>query len=85
MHKHYAQGLVGNIIYVGTEDALVLRVSAAGQIEHLRGFEGVAGREKWYAGSAVIDGKRIFEDGETVRSILRDIRRNCRTCWVKRR
>lgn len=50
---------VGDIIYVGTDDALVLRVSAAGEIEQLRGFEGVAGRDKWYAGAALIDGKRI--------------------------
>ena len=50
---------VGDIVYVGTDDALVLRVSAAGEIEQLRGFERVAGREKWYAGSALVDGKRI--------------------------
>src|SRR5207302_10588418 len=29
------------------------------EIEQLRGFEAVAGRDKWYAGSAAIDGKRI--------------------------
>jgi hypothetical protein len=50
---------VGDIIYVGTDDALVLRVSAAGEIERLRGFERVAGRDKWYAGSTLIDGKRV--------------------------
>lgn len=50
---------VGDIIYAGTGDALVLRVSAAGEIEQLRGFEKVAGRDKWYAGSALIDGKRV--------------------------
>ena len=50
---------VGDIIYVGTDDALVLRVSAAGEIERLRGFEGVAGRDKWYAGAALINGKLI--------------------------
>jgi len=50
---------VGDNIYVGTDDARVLRVSAAGEIEQLRGFEQVAGRDKWYAGSAVIDGKRV--------------------------
>jgi len=51
--------MVGGAIYVGTEDARVLRVSAAGEIEQLRGFDGVRGRDKWYAGSAVINGKRI--------------------------
>jgi len=50
---------VGDIIYVGTDDAMILRVSAAGEIEQLRGFEGVAGRDKWYAGGAVIDGKFV--------------------------
>ncbi len=48
---------VGGIIYAGTDDARVLRVSADGAIEQLRGFDGVAGREKWYAGSAVVNGK----------------------------
>jgi hypothetical protein len=47
----------GDIIYAGTDDASVLRVSAAGEIEQLRGFEKVAGRDKWYAGAALIDGK----------------------------
>jgi hypothetical protein len=50
---------VGDFIYVGTDDALVLRISPTGQIDRLRGFEQVAGRDKWYAGSAVIDGKRV--------------------------
>lgn len=50
---------VGDRIYAGTDDASVLRVSAAGEIEQLRGFGSVPGREKWYAGSAIIDGKRV--------------------------
>jgi hypothetical protein len=50
---------VGDVVYVGTDDAHVLRVSAAGEIEQLRGFDGVAGRDKWYAGSAIINGKRV--------------------------
>jgi hypothetical protein len=50
---------VGDAIYVGTDDAHVLRVSAAGEIEQLRGFDAVAGRDKWYAGSAIVDGKRV--------------------------
>ena len=49
----------GGVVYVGTDDARVLRVSAAGEIEQLRGFDGVAGRDTWYAGSAVINGKRV--------------------------
>jgi hypothetical protein len=50
---------VGDVIYVGTDDARVLRVSAAGEIEQLHGFDEVAGRDQWYAGSAVINGKRV--------------------------
>src|SRR5262245_42446656 len=41
----------GDIIYAGTDDASVLRVSTAGEIERLAGFDEVAGRDKWYAGS----------------------------------
>jgi photosystem II stability/assembly factor-like uncharacterized protein len=50
---------VGDVIYAGTDDASVLRVSASGEIEKLLGFEDVAGRDKWYAGSALIDGKVV--------------------------
>ena len=50
---------VGDSIYLGTDDARVLRVRANGALEPLRGFDVVAGRETWYAGSAVIDGQRV--------------------------
>src|SRR5688500_6090126 len=50
---------VGDVIYAGTDDARVLRVGANGAIEQLRGFDSVAGRETWYAGSAVVNGQRI--------------------------
>ena len=50
---------VADAIYVGTDDARVLRVSANGNIEQLRSFEAVAGRDTWYAGSAVIIGQRV--------------------------
>ena len=36
---------VGDVIYVGTDDARVLRVGADGALEQLRGFDAVAGRE----------------------------------------
>ena len=39
---------VGDVIYVGTDDARVLRVGADGALEQLRGFDAVAGRETWY-------------------------------------
>ena len=50
---------VGDVIYVGTDDAGVLRVGANGELERLRGFDMVAGRDTWYAGSAVINGQRV--------------------------
>lgn len=50
---------VGDVTYVGTDDACVLRVSANGTIDRLSGFDTVAGRETWYAGSALINGRRV--------------------------
>ena len=50
---------VADVIYVGTDDARVLRVSGDGSVEQLRGFETVDGRDTWYAGSAIIDGQRV--------------------------
>jgi photosystem II stability/assembly factor-like uncharacterized protein len=50
---------VGDVIYLGTDDARVLRVDADGELAQLRGFDAVAGRETWYAGSAIIDGQRV--------------------------
>ncbi|MEP6733778.1 MAG: hypothetical protein ABJE10_24240 [bacterium] len=50
---------VGDGTYIGTDDARVLHVSAAGGISELTGFNSVPGRETWYAGSAVIDGRRL--------------------------
>ena len=50
---------VADAIYVGTDDARVLRVSANGDVEDLRNFGAVVGRNTWYAGSAVLNGQRI--------------------------
>jgi hypothetical protein len=50
---------VGNIIDVTSDDANVLRVGADGELERLRGFDVVAGRDTWYAGSAQINGQRV--------------------------
>jgi hypothetical protein len=49
----------GDLIYAGTDDASVLRIDANGQVERLCGFDEIAGRDTWYAGSAVIDGQRV--------------------------
>lgn len=50
---------VGDVVYLGTDDAHVLRVSTIGEMEQLRGFDEVAGRDQWYAGSAIINGQRV--------------------------
>jgi hypothetical protein len=46
-------------IYLGTDDAQLLRVGAGGTAEPLPAFASVPGRETWYAGSAIIDGRRV--------------------------
>jgi hypothetical protein len=46
----------GERMYVGTDDARVLVVDAGGGCDPLTGFDAVAGRDKWYAGGAVVDG-----------------------------
>src|SRR5262245_6793954 len=50
---------VADAIYVGTDDARVLRASANGDVKELRGFETIDGRDTWYAGSVAIDGQRF--------------------------
>jgi photosystem II stability/assembly factor-like uncharacterized protein len=50
---------VGDVIYAGTEDAQVLRIDSRGGCESLAGFETVPGRDKWYAGRALINGQLI--------------------------
>ena len=46
-------------VYVGTNNAEILRLSASGNFERLPGFAHVPGRNTWYAGSAVVDGKVV--------------------------
>jgi hypothetical protein len=48
---------IGNVIFVGTDDARILRVDPDGAQECLTGFDDVAGRDMWYAGTAIVDGK----------------------------
>lgn len=50
---------VGDIIYVGTDDARVLSVSTDGEIQQLIGFDAVPGRDQWYAGTAFINGRLV--------------------------
>lgn len=48
---------VGDVIFAGTDDARILRVASDGTRQWLTGFDTVAGRETWYAGTAIVDGK----------------------------
>jgi hypothetical protein len=50
---------LGDAIYVGTDDARILRCGANAAFEPLQGLESVAGRDQWYAGTAIVDGRRV--------------------------
>src|SRR4029077_14621669 len=50
---------IGNVVFVVTDDARILRIDRDGAQQWLTGFDAVEGRDKWYAGSAIIDGKRV--------------------------
>lgn len=50
---------IGDLIYAGTDDARVLRIDAGGRCGALPGFDAVAGRDKWYAGAAVVNGQLL--------------------------
>jgi len=47
-------------IYVGTEDARMLRLSHdSGLLDNIDSFDSVPGRDTWFAGSAIINGQRL--------------------------
>lgn len=48
---------VGDDIYLGTNDARVIRLHANGHLEPLPGFDAMAGRQSWVAGTFVVDGR----------------------------
>jgi len=49
---------VGRNLYVGTDEVPgVMRVCDDGSLEPLPGFDHVPGRDRWYAGSALINGR----------------------------
>ena len=48
---------LGNDVFVGPDDARILRVDPDGTQQWLKGFDAVAGRDTWYAGTAIVDGK----------------------------
>jgi photosystem II stability/assembly factor-like uncharacterized protein len=45
------------IIFVGTDEAEILRLDPDGALQRVPAFDIVPGREHWYAGAAIIDGK----------------------------
>lgn len=50
---------VGDVIYLGTDDAQILSVSQNGNISLVSGFETTPGRDTWYAGTALVDGRIV--------------------------
>ena len=50
---------VGDAIYVGTDDARMLRLSPGGGLDPIDSFDRVAGRDTWFAGSAIVNGQRM--------------------------
>jgi hypothetical protein len=51
---------VRDTIYVGTDDAHMLRLSNGGSaLDPIDGFDSVAGRDAWFAGSAIVNGQRL--------------------------
>ncbi len=50
---------MGSTIFVGTDDAQVLRVDPDGARHRLTGFDAVPGRDTWYAGTAIVDGRLV--------------------------
>ena len=50
---------VGDAIYVGTEDAHILRLPQVGLLHPVESFNHVAGRQTWFAGSAIVNGQRL--------------------------
>jgi hypothetical protein len=50
---------VRDSIYVGTDDARMLRLSHESVLNPIESFDRVAGRETWFAGSAIVNGQRV--------------------------
>jgi hypothetical protein len=49
----------GGDVYVGTDDARVLRLTTANELVPLDGFQRVGGRESWTAGGVIVDGQLV--------------------------
>jgi hypothetical protein len=49
----------GETVFAGTSDAKMVRIDRQGRVDALAGFEAVPGRARWYAGSMIVDGRRV--------------------------
>jgi hypothetical protein len=56
---------VRDSIYLGTDDARMLRLTEGGGVidpgalDPMQGFDNIAGRDTWFAGSAIVNGQRL--------------------------
>lgn len=50
---------VDDKVYVGTDDAQILRLNEHDELERIDSFDSIEGRETWYAGTAMLDGKEV--------------------------
>ncbi|MBM3760002.1 MAG: hypothetical protein FJW36_07110 [Acidobacteria bacterium] len=46
-------------ILVGTDDARLLRLDAQAKLNPIKAFDRTAGRDTWFAGSAIVNGQRL--------------------------
>jgi len=52
--------VVRDTVYVGTDNARMLRLSAGSSaLGPIDGFDNIVGRDSWFAGSAIVNGKRL--------------------------
>lgn len=50
---------IGDVVFAGTDDARIFRIDPDGTQQRMTGFDDVPGRDKWYAGTAIVDGKIV--------------------------
>ena len=50
---------LGDQVFVGTDDARVLLLGERGALEQIDSFDSIDGRNKWFAGTFMVDGKEV--------------------------
>jgi len=50
---------VDNKVYAGTDDARILLLNEHGEFDQIDDFDSIEGRDSWFAGTAIIDGKEV--------------------------